>query len=943
MNAIDEAFEKVKNLVTTFKSNETRYESGDYQEAEVRKDFIDKFFTALGWDVNHDVQTNPYEQEVKVERARGTSQRRADYAFHLAPKFLDVRFYVEAKKPHSDLCTPDNYFQAVRYGFSSSNPIVILTNFAQLHILDSRYKPNIGTAIHRGVATYHYSQYAQRDEFAKIYWLFSHEAVAGQSIEKFARELPKTRGKAVQRGLLPGAYKELDESLLDDLDEYRETLARMFKNKNSHLDSQTLTEITQRTLDRLVFLRFLEDKQIETSSVVDDFGRRGSVWEDFVTASRRLDEIYNGIVFKKHDILDSPNFHVDEADFSDVCEKLSHVNSAYYFDNIPIHILGSIYERFLGKVIVVTKNKVKVEEKREVRKAGGVYYTPEYIVRYIVENTIGKLIANKTPQQIAEMQFADIACGSGSFLLGVYDLLLQHHGKYYNQHPGKVRKGDCIERDGELYLSLSKKREILLNNIYGVDVDSQAVEVCQLSLYLKLLKDETTDTTHQYQLEFQRAEHLKRLLPDLTKNIVCGNSLIGTDMLEGQLFAREEEFTLNPMNFGDAFPSMRKRGGFDAVVGNPPWGAEIAPFVREYCKARYRVHTTDTAALFIIQQQRLLRPKGLASYIVPKPLLYNSNWRDIRDAILPELKLVCDCGKVWPEVKLEQIVYLIEKSVSTPTYLSCVRDGQEIRSLGNLDKQLCAEFQFILSNVTLEEIAVARKMKSTELSLSNILTNQRGAMLQSVVKANVGKYLVIGGKQIRRFAASDSFKGRISEQRVTDKGAFVGPNSVLAQNIVAHIENPIDHIEIIATVLPDSLRPKIVILDTVNQLAVKEPWSSEFVLGLINSKLINWFVYRFIYARAIRTMHFDSPVTARIPLPRLSLESEADKQLHDKLSDLVVQAIEAKARWKNTLSDREAVYGTRRLSSLLSHIDSLVYSLYALNDAEIHAVEKGMP
>ena len=193
---------------------------------------------------------------------------------------------------------------------------------------------------------------------------------------------------------------------------------------------------------------------------------------------------------------------MDDGQFADICKRLCHVNSAYDFNTIPIHILGSIYERFLGKVIVATDKRARVEEKPEVRKAGGVYYTPEYIVRYIVENTVGKLIEGKTPAQIAEMRFADIACGSGSFLLGVYDLLIRHHTKFYNDNPGKAKKGDMVQREDGLHLSLQKKREILVNNIYGVDIDTQAVEVAQLSLYLKLLQDETPGSTRQYHFGF---------------------------------------------------------------------------------------------------------------------------------------------------------------------------------------------------------------------------------------------------------------------------------------------------------------------------------------------------------------------------------------------------------------------------------------------------------
>jgi adenine-specific DNA-methyltransferase len=265
---------------------------------------------------------------------------------------------------------------------------------------------------------------------------------------------------------------------------------------------------------------------------------------------------------------------------------------------------------------------MKVVEKPEVRKAGGVYYTPEYIVRSIVENTVGKLIAGKTPDQIAEMRFADIACGSGAFLLGVFDLLLSDHGRYYNDNPRKARKGDCTERDGKLHLSLGKKREILLNNIYGVDIDAQAVKVCRLSLSLRLLQEETKAGARACLLDFERAARVKKLLPDLGNNVACGNSLVGTDVLDGRLFGTDEKRKLNPMNFEDAFPEVMKRGGFDAVVGNPPYRRELdykhlldqialGDFGRKHRSPRM-----DLWYYFIHRGLEILKPGGLLSFIV---------------------------------------------------------------------------------------------------------------------------------------------------------------------------------------------------------------------------------------------------------------------------------------------------------------------------------------
>ena len=531
----DDAFARVQKLVAIFESGKDRYLSSDYQEAEVRKDFIDKFFTALGWDVNHDEQTNPYAQEVKVERGvnEGSSRKRADYAFHLAPNFRDVRFYVEAKRPSKDFASSDNCHQAIRYGWFTkrTSPFAVLTSFEDFFILDCRLKPNINDTLSRIVERFSYTDYADSEKFARIYWLFSREAVADGSLEKFADNRPVARGKRYQRGLFKGSDTQPDEDFLVELDSYRQQLAQAFKRANPDLDGDTLTEVTQRTLDRLVFTRFLEDKGIE-SPIIENFGKADGIWEDFIAASLRLDRKYNGVVFKFHPRLDAPGFKPDEKVFARICEELTDPTSPYNFNVIPIHILGSIYERFLGKVI---SDGAKVVEKPEVRKAGGVYYTPEYIVRYIVENTVGRMIAGKTPEEIAKLKFADIACGSGSFLLGVYDVLLKYHAEYYSKNPGKVRKGDCVRRDGTLHLSLQKKRDILTNNLFGVDIDRQAVEVAQLSLYLKLLEDETVGTTSEYQDEFHFT-----LLPSLDKNIVCGNSLIGPDIADGGKLTDEE-------------------------------------------------------------------------------------------------------------------------------------------------------------------------------------------------------------------------------------------------------------------------------------------------------------------------------------------------------------------------------------------------------------------
>lgn len=174
------ALQQLQQLVADFAAHQSVYLAPDYSEAQARQDFIDKLLMALGWDVAHHRQKNLFEQEVKVERniMIGHSQRRADYALYLAPNFRDVRFYVEAKKPALHLAGKDHYFQTIRYGWNSQTPLAILTDFAELHILDCRYKPDIDTILERAVRRFHYHDYANEESLAELYWLFLKAAIA---------------------------------------------------------------------------------------------------------------------------------------------------------------------------------------------------------------------------------------------------------------------------------------------------------------------------------------------------------------------------------------------------------------------------------------------------------------------------------------------------------------------------------------------------------------------------------------------------------------------------------------------------------------------------------------------------------------------------------------------------------------------------------------------
>ena len=571
----DKAYNQVKQLVEDFKASESHFLSATYSEAEVRKDFIDKFFTILGWDVDHHFQKNPFQQEVKVEKAQRQeghqSQKRADYAFSLAPDFKRTLFFVEAKKPSRLLRqNKDDYFQTAKYGWNSQTGISILTDFQELVIIDCRFKPDFDTILKNEIKYYRYEDYANEDVFSEIYWLFSREAIVAGNLTTFIESLQKPKAKEKQLKLSGGKYQSIDESFLNYIDDIRLQMAQAFHANNPTLDYYDLTEATQRTIDRLVFIRFLEDKQIEPEDLMHSISTANYPWQKFIEISKRLDAKYNGVVFKEHFIDKKAFLGADEELFRSIAADLDHTNTPYDFNYIPIHILGNIYERFLGKIIVIENGKASIELKPEVRKAGGVFYTPKYIVDYIVENTVGKLIADKKPKEIAKLTFVDIACGSGSFLIGVFDYLLDYHKNYYNEHTDEAEKEGCKydAEKGVWTMSINQKKQILINNVYGVDIDLQATEVTQVSLFLKLLEDETMGTV----AELNQLFVADKILPDLSNNIKCGNSLIGTEIMADVLdFGRDEMRKLNPFDFETAFPNVFRKGGFDAIVGNPPY------------------------------------------------------------------------------------------------------------------------------------------------------------------------------------------------------------------------------------------------------------------------------------------------------------------------------------------------------------------------------------
>ncbi|MCG2661083.1 MAG: BREX-1 system adenine-specific DNA-methyltransferase PglX, partial [Kiritimatiellae bacterium] len=452
-------------------------------------------------------------------------------------------------------------------------------------------------------------------------------AVLKGSFDKFAEGTKGKKGTA-----------NVDDAFLEEIERWRDMLARNIAMRNEKLSQRELNFSVQRIIDRIIFLRICEDRGIEPYGRLMTLRNGERAYPRLCEFFQRADERYNSGLFhfqREKDRPEAPDeltlsLKIDDTVLKDIVGNLYYPESPYEFSVLPADILGQVYERFLGKVIRLTAgHQAKVEDKPEVRKAGGVYYTPTYIVDYIVKNTVGKLLEGKTPRQTAKLKILDPACGSGSFLLGAYQLLLDWHLVQYMKKPENWTKG----REPKLYqhhkggwkLTTAERKRILLNNIYGVDIDSQAVEVTKLSLLLKVLEGESQETiTKQFELFHQRA------LPDLGSNIKCGNSLIGPDFYkdrQGELFGEDEMFRINIFDWNAEFSEIMKNGGFDTVIGNPPylnvddtWGkgdSRLAALKKLYSN----IYNDKTDILFYFLGKAIQLSKGYICFIVSRAFL----------------------------------------------------------------------------------------------------------------------------------------------------------------------------------------------------------------------------------------------------------------------------------------------------------------------------------
>ncbi len=627
--------EEVEKLCQYYAINREAFNAPGVKEADVRQSLIDPFFEALGWDVGNAAQIAPQYREVISEPSLEVEdqQKAPDYNFRVGQT---PKFYAEAKKCSVKIKNDPRWaFQLRRYGWSAKVALSILTNFEELSVYDCSIRPCESDQASRARILYFgFEEYP--DRWRALWDIFSREAVWSGAFDEFASSTRK-RGTS-----------EVDVEFLKEIEGWREELARNIARLNKDLSSDDLNAAVQRTIDRVVFLRMAEDRGLEPYKQLLNLCERPDIYARFMRdVCRRADEKYNSGLFhfqRESGLTEAPDrltpkLAVDDKVFRPILQKLYYEHkSPYHFGILPVEILGTVYERFLGKVVRLTAgHQAKVEEKPEVRKAGGVYYTPSYIVDYIVRETVGRKIEGKSPSQLAgrrngkqPLRVLDMACGSGSFLLGAYRCLLDHYLKWYLDHkPATHKKAVYNGRSGQWRLTIEEKKRILTTHIFGVDIDPQAVEVMKLSLLLKVLEGEN-DVSVARQLKLIN----DRALPNLANNIKCGNSLIGPDYFTNHLIPDPDELKrVNAFDWNTEFSDAMRAGGFDSIIGNPPYiriqtMKEWAPLEVEIYKELFTASQSgnyDIYVVFIEQGLRLLNSRGQLGFICPHKF-FNSQY-----------------------------------------------------------------------------------------------------------------------------------------------------------------------------------------------------------------------------------------------------------------------------------------------------------------------------
>jgi len=908
-------FERIKELISKYEEIKRLGEIKRYNEESTKKDFILPLFEALGWNVY-----NRGKRDNSISAEETISKKRVDYGFRIngIPKF-----FLEAKslKEENIQNNPKYITQAIDYAWMKSCSWAILTNFETIAVYNADWKEsNYGNNL---FFVLHPNDFLNDSRFVYL----SKKAFENEELDKIALKYGKKQLK-----------NSINKQLLLDMIHFREVLSKdvVKNNQDKHLTQDDIDEAVQRILDRLIFIRNAEDREMEENRLLSNVKQwsqkgKGNLIKEISSVYKYYDDQYNSKLFAHH-LCD--DLYIDNEALQEVIEGLNYSKDNSYrydFSIIESDVLGNIYEQYLGNILKSTPKRAKLEESKTHRKEQGIYYTPSYIVDYIVKNTVGEYIKTHTPEEIKKVRILDPACGSGSLLIRAYKEL----ENYWKQNSDFAQ----LTLDSEEFYS--KKVEILKNNIFGVDLDPKAVEIAQLNLLLQIS---------------EKGEKL----PLLQSNIKVGNSLIDDPNLAG-----DKAFKWN-----EEFAEIMNNGGFDVIVGNPPYGIIFDENEKQFIEENLPTfkRNNDQYVAFIEKAINLLKIGGLFSFIIPNTYLRGAYFDSLKKTILSKTKIVkiIDFGTnhVFKDPSVFNSIIILQ------------RESDEIKREKNK-----LEFFYIpkldgLHLLKLENASI--KTKINQIQFNDLIWKPKNNIIEKINKRkstilgeicyvkDVGfNYWTVGrGKKRGNSIGSRVFYDGEKKNpkdipylkgRDISRYGYVFGNHWLRHDYKRFLDEKRDVFRFSSKFLETS--PKIIYRQTSDRIIAtldnnkyyldktvhlvvpkqNKKVNMFYLLGLLNSKLISYFYIDLVHEGGRTFAQVKTIYVKKIPIIY-------NTELENKISELVMKELEFTKKL-NDIGDKKTDQQANILNSiekLDAEIDEFVYKLYGITEEEKKIIEESL-
>jgi len=737
-------------------------------------------------------------------------------------------------------------------------------------------------------------------------WLLSRESFEANVIAEWG----------VRYGHLPGKQR-IEDRLFQQLKQWRDALFKQIHHYNKQLTHSEINEVIQRFFNRLIFIRNCEDRKIENNKLRATLnqwrtgGCKGELIEKLQQVFRYFADPYDSDLFEPH-LTDS--ISIESATVEDIINGLYKVPGSianYDFSIMEPDVLGSVYEQYLG--YVTSLRKKDFEEQQEVtkkhRKEQGIYYTPTFVTNYIVKETVGHFLKDHTHNEILNMKILDPACGSGSFLIRAFDELLNYHAG--------VRSKPVVELDQH------ERLQVLLSNIFGVDLDKQAVEIARLNLLLRTL-------TERGELEM------------LENNIQRGNSLISGTEEELKNYFGKNWKDKEPFNWEDKFPNIMPNGGFDVVIGNPPWvslsgkhkSLDLSQQELQYLSDTFHSSTyaPNLYEVFIWRALGLLKDGGLFSFIVPDRLATNQQFTKLREHILQNFTVERLLFRYpFPGVIADTMILVIRKakpkdnnieiidypSQKVTKILQRTFSSSSDHSLFFVESKLAEIFHKIASNKDVKNLSAIAKSTSGCGAKSELLHKKRisPAQIKVIKGENIGRY------DNRGFFWFD-FKDENLSGRTRDEDKLGTKEKILIRKTGS---------DIIATFDDSGTYPEqslYFVYGTGRNTLL-------FILAVLNSRLIN------VYYRNFAVTNRDAtPQLKNIDLDKFPIVVATNELQENTLVTLTNKMLELNKKLQKAQKGLDEWHDIQKqIEQTDKKIDTLVYDLYGLTEAERRIVE----